>query len=54
MEGLGAVHFNEGQMERAVRYFKLALATLTTSEVNELAQKRITAKLNDALEVGVY
>ena len=50
MEGLGAVAFNDNQFSRAVRYFKMALAVLSTSEQNALAQERIVQKLSDSIQ----
>ena len=50
MEGLGAVSFNEGNVKRAVKYFKAALATLSSTEKNVEAQERLVAKLTDALQ----
>ncbi len=53
MEGMGAVFFNQGQVNRAIKYFKLALSTLVTAEQNSTAQERILAKLTDAMQCQV-
>ena len=51
MEGLGAVSFNNNSIDRAIKYFKAALATLAASgEANPQAQERIVGKLTDALQ----
>ena len=48
LEGLGAVAFNGNQIDKAVQYFKMALAVLSTTESNPAAQERLMAKINDA------
>ena len=49
MEGLGAVAFNDGDTDKASKYFKQALATLSKCEENKTAKERILTKLSDAL-----
>ena len=49
MEGLGAVAFNDGETEKASKYFRQALATLSKCEENKVAKERILTKLSDAL-----
>ena len=51
MEGLAAIAIHEGRHGRAVRYFQAAITTLAASgERNDKAQKRLVAKLTDALQ----
>ena len=52
MEGLGAVAFNDGETEKASKYFKQALATLSKCEENKVAKERILTKLSDAVDSG--
>ena len=49
LEGLGAVAFNEGFHDKAAKYFREALATLSKTEDNASARERIINKLSDAL-----
>ena len=49
MEGLGAVAFNDGETDKASKYFRQALATLSKCEENKVARERILTKLSDAL-----
>ena len=44
LEGLGAVAFHQGQMNKAIKYFKLALSTMSSTEQNPAAQERIVGR----------
>ncbi|ELT87183.1 hypothetical protein CAPTEDRAFT_221882 [Capitella teleta] len=50
LEGLGAASFNMGFINKAIKYFKMSLATLAQLDERNLeAQERLVNKLSDAL-----
>ncbi|XP_074651471.1 uncharacterized protein LOC141906154 [Tubulanus polymorphus] len=50
LEGLGAVAFNRGNIDKSIAYFKQALGVMAKGKHDNIAQDRIVTKLTDALQ----